>query len=90
MTTEHEMNEEYGPKSRPEPFSKPRTIPTKWDVSAFPSQITASQDNHLEQPSEEKHPDEDDDAEQAEPEWKPDPFPEPRTIPGKWDTSNLK
>lgn len=90
MTTEYEMNEEYGPKSRPEPFSKPRTIPSKWDVSAFPSQITASQDNHLEQPSEDKHPVEDDDAEQAEPEWKPDPFPEPRTIPGKWDTSNLK
>ena len=90
MTTENEMNEEYGPKSRPEPFSKPRTIPTKWDVSAFPSQITAPKDKNLEQSSEEKPPDESDDAEQEVSDWKTDPFPEPRTIPGKWDTSNLK
>ena len=89
MTTEHENNEEYGPKSRPESFSKPRTIPSKWDVSAFRSQITTTQDNNLEQPSEENHPVESDDAEQAATDWKPDPFPEPRTIPGKWDTSSL-
>lgn len=89
MTTEYEKNEEYDPESRPEKFSKPRTIPSKWDVSAFQSQITASQNENLEQQSEEKQPVETADAEQDAPDWKPDPFPEPRTIPGKWDTSSL-
>jgi hypothetical protein len=89
MTTENEMYEEYDPKSRPESFSKPRTIPSKWDVSAFSSQLTDSQDSSLEQQSEAQNTDETTDDEQVEHDWNPDPFPEPRTIPGKWDTSNL-
>ncbi|MFC1923467.1 hypothetical protein ACFLY4_09295 [Chloroflexota bacterium] len=86
MTIKSEMNEKYDPKSQPESFSKPRTIPSKWDVSAFQSQITASQTNELEQQSEVPDPVE---TEQPDPEWEPDPFPKPRTIPGNWDTSSL-
>jgi hypothetical protein len=89
MTTEYEKNEEYDPKSLPDPFSKPRTIPSKWDVSAFQSQITTSQNDELEQQSEEPDPVETAGDEQPTAEWEPDPFPEPRTIPGKWDTSSL-
>lgn len=90
MTTDYEMNQEQDPKSKPESFSKPRTIPSKWDVSAFLSQITTSQKDNLEQQTEVQQPIETAGTEQAAPDLKPDPFPEPRTIPGNWDISSLK
>lgn len=81
---------EKDPKSQPDSFSKPRTIPSNWDVSAFSLQVNSSHDHGFEEPLESELPEESAAADETAQDWSPEPFPKPRTIPGNWDTSNLK
>ena len=71
-------------------FYEPRTIPKKWDVSAFVSRGTTAGKEDAEQPAESLEQPETDNSEEDNANWKPDPFPQPRTVPGKWDVSDLK
>lgn len=86
-------NEEYSresKESRNDSFYEPRTIPRKWDVSAFVSRTTSARkgtDEQLTDPIEQPEPGSTVD-EGAN--WNPNPFPQPRTIPGKWDVSDMK
>jgi len=48
---------ELDPKPSSEPFMEPRTIPKKWDVSAFNTQETSSRDKSAEGSSEPTAPD---------------------------------
>jgi hypothetical protein len=90
MNTEFDKDVKYDPKPQPDSFKKPRTIPSNWDVSAFSTQIPETQKNGIEQQSDGQQVDEPEEGQQSSEEWNPEPFPEPRTIPGKWDTSNLE
>ena len=71
-------------------FYEPRTIPKKWDVSAFVSHGKPTREGTEEvasEPADLTQPDfEVDDSPQSSPE----PFPQPRTIPGNWDVSGMK
>jgi hypothetical protein len=74
------------------PFSQPRTFPGKWDLSAYQTTDPRSKDGHRsENPG---SLDERDSASAASPaedgsDWLPEPFPEPRTFPSRWDMSEL-
>ena len=91
------MNPEYE-DGRVEPketstgsFFEPRTIPKKWDVSAFVSRGTTDDaKGKAEQPAESIEQPEADSPEDESTNWNPDPFPQPRTIPGNWDVSDMK
>ena len=71
-------------------FFEPRTIPEKWDVSAFDSHAKPAQNStepQSEESVEQPQPDSDKDETNT---WNPEPFPQPRTIPGNWDVSDMK
>ena len=69
---------------------KPRTIPKKWDVSAFVSHSTSAGKEKAEQPAEPINQPESELPDEESATRNPDPFPQPRTVPGKWDVSELK
>jgi hypothetical protein len=71
-------------------FYEPRTIPKKWDVSAFVSRTTSASNGTDEQPTESIEQPGAECTEDEGANWNPDPFPQPRTIPGKWDVSEMK
>ena len=88
MTTETEMSENPARAWQPEKFAKLRTFPEKWEFSAFDSPAAQSSDSgspHLS----EGEPFGRDVGEGDPDDWNPDPFPEPRTFPSKWDLSSL-
>jgi hypothetical protein len=90
MNPEIEGHPQDSQEKGSESFFEPRTIPKKWDVSAFVSRANTDSKGAEEAPAE---PVEQPDPETTEDEgtsWKPDPFPQPRTIPGKWDVSDMK
>ena len=89
MSTELEKSGEQSHKSQSESFFEPRTIPKKWDVSAFESHTTPSQNGNTDQPIESADPVEANTVEDSGSDAPLDPFPQPRTIPGKWDVSDL-
>jgi len=89
MTTESEKNGEGFHKSQSESFLEPRTIPKNWDVSAFVSHSTPSRKGNTDQPAESTNPVETNTVEDSGSDAVFDPFPQPRTIPGKWDVSDL-
>jgi hypothetical protein len=71
-------------------FYEPRTIPKKWDVSAFVSRGTSASKDAAEQPAEPINQPESEKEGEQEANWNPNPFPQPRTIPGNWDVSGMK
>jgi hypothetical protein len=89
MTTNFEIDGEQSPKPSSDPFMEPRTIPKNWDVSAFETQETSSRDSSADQPSEPKTPEDTGTHEGEGTEATFDPFPQPRTVPGNWDVSDL-
>ena len=89
MTREIEFDGEKIPQPSSDSFVEPRTIPKKWDVSAFKSPETASGDDSAGQTSEPDTHDSTDTYEGDGTEATFDPFPQPRTVPGNWDVSDL-
>jgi hypothetical protein len=88
MTTKSEMSQPPDRAWQPEKFSEPRTFPEKWDFSAFDSPVIPSRDGHHQLP--EGQPGSPEVAEEDSlAGWQPDPFPEPRTFPSKWDLSGM-
>jgi hypothetical protein len=71
-------------------FYEPRTIPKKWDVSAFVSRGISASKGAAEQPIEPINPPESENEDDQQSNWNPNPFPQPRTIPGNWDVSGMK
>lgn len=75
-----------------EPSLQPKTYPGKWDLSAFQIPDPRSVNGHLdenpgslvERDSVTAAPHQEDDSN-----WQPEPFPEPRTFPSRWDMSEL-
>jgi hypothetical protein len=98
MTTETELSENPARAWQPEKFAKLRTFPEKWEFSAFSSPAASqSSDRQPAAPSSDSgspHLSEEEpfgrDMGEGDPDdWNPDPFPEPRTFPSKWDLSSL-
>jgi hypothetical protein len=71
-------------------FDEPRTIPKKWDVSAFVSRETSARKGAEDQPAEPNNPQNSGIEDDQQSDWRPNPFPQPRTIPGNWDVSGMK
>ena len=84
-----EFDDERDPKTPSEPFKEPRTIPKNWDVSAFESQETSSREESAGQAEESDISPNTDNYEDEGAEAAFDPFPQPRTVPGNWDVSDL-
>jgi hypothetical protein len=89
MTKKMDMEGKFDPKTSSESFKEPRTIPKNWDVSTFDSQVTSSTTisgnsaGELETPAATGS----NDSEGTNTAF--DPFPQPRTVPGNWDVSDL-
>ncbi|HUV28261.1 MAG TPA: hypothetical protein VMW34_12945 [Anaerolineales bacterium] len=90
MSPEIENHQDLSQKAGADSFYEPRTIPKKWDVSAFVSRGTPAVQGNTGQPTEPVDQSESKGLEDDTANWNPDPFPQPRTIPGKWDVSDLK
>jgi hypothetical protein len=90
MNPENLEHSQESQESRNGSFYEPRTIPKKWDVSAFVSRTTSALKGTDEQPTEPIEKLESGSTEDVGANWNPDPFPQPRTIPGKWDVSDMK
>ena len=71
-------------------FNDPRTIPEKWDVSAFVSSKNPNPNGATDSPAEPADEVIKDNQDSSTTSWCPESFPQPRTIPGKWDISGLK
>ena len=94
MTTETELSENPARAWQPEKFANLRTVPEKWELSAFDSPAAARQRPAPSSDSGSPHLSEEEpfgrDMGEGDPDdWNPDPFPEPRTFPSKWDLSGL-
>jgi hypothetical protein len=89
MTRRSEIEGAQDPQQKSESFMEPRTIPKNWDVSAFESPETTSRDDSHEQPQESDAAEGTGSAEGDETKATFDPFPQPRTIPGNWEVSDL-
>jgi len=89
MTTEFDKSEERASQPNSASFMEPRTIPKKWDVSAFKTHSTPARDENIDQPVEPSDPVETNTLEDDGSDALFDPFPQPRTVPGNWDVSNL-
>ena len=89
------MTEHYGndgsrdPQASSDSFMEPRTIPKNWDVSAFESTDPATSGGSPEQPEETTSAENDKPNEGEGTSATFDPFPQPRTVPGQWDVSDL-
>ncbi len=70
-------------------FLEPRTIPKKWDVSAFDSHPKPSKNGNSDELAEALDLQETHHSEDSGTGAVLEPFPQPRTVPGKWDVSNL-
>ena len=90
MNPEIDPNEEQSQNAAADSFYEPRTIPKNWDVSAIPSRGTPARKGITGHTTEAREPQEIEDLEDSTSITTPDPFPQPRTIPGKWDVSGLK
>ena len=89
MTSKFDMSADHDPNPTPDSFTEPRTIPEQWDVSAFITPSTPVQNGSTDQPAESTHLASNNPVGDGETDSTFDPFPEPRTIPGNWDVSDL-
>ena len=89
MTRKSEMDGAQVPQQESESFMEPRTIPKNWDVSAFESPETPARDGSVDQPSQPEAPESAGSSEGDETKANFDPFPQPRTVPGNWEVSDL-
>ena len=89
MTTKSEMDGKQPPQPSSKSFMEPRTIPKNWDVSAFESQETSSREESAGQAEESDISPNTDNYEDEGAEAAFDPFPQPRTVPGNWDVSDV-
>lgn len=86
MSAEVNPQKAQPPAWRPASFAPLRTYPQKWDLSNFETHNVPAKNG----PSPQTNP-----ADEADPsttggaDWKPEPFPEPRTYPSNWDLSSL-
>lgn len=71
-------------------FNEPRTIPEKWDVSAFIPSKNPNPNGAADSPADTADQVINDNQESSSNSRYRESFPEPRTIPGKWDISGLK
>ena len=90
MKPEKEERREESHETSTGSFYEPRTIPKKWDVSAFVSHATTAGKGNAEQPAEQLNQPESELPDEESATRNPEPFPQPRTVPGKWDVSELK
>ncbi len=90
MNPENEERQEEPQETSTGSFYEPRTIPKKWDVSAFVSHSTKAGKEDAEPAEESIEQSESNEPEEDNSSCSPEPFPQPRTVPGKWDVSNLK
>lgn len=72
---------------RPDSFTQPRTYPEKWDLSNLETPVLPPKNGGSPQAG----PADDFDTSTADDgaDWKPEPFPQPRTYPSHWDLSEL-
>ena len=89
MMSKFDMSADHDPKSTPDSFTEPRTIPKQWDVSAFKTPSTPVQRGSTDQPAESTHLASSQPQGDGGTDTTFEPFPEPRTIPGNWDVSDL-
>lgn len=89
MTREIKFEGGQDPQPSSESFMEPRTIPKKWDVSAFKLPETSSGSGSAGQSDESDTSESADTYEGDGMETTLDPFPQPRTVPGNWDVSDL-
>ena len=89
MSKVFDLDGEGAPQSSSDSFLEPRTIPKNWDVSAFESQETPSREDSADQVEESDSSPKTDNYEGEGTDTAFDPFPQPRTIPGQWDVSDL-
>jgi hypothetical protein len=89
MSKAFDFDGEGAPQPSSDSFMEPRTIPKNWDVSAFESQETSSRDDSAGQREESETSPKTDNYEGEGPAAAFDPFPQPRTVPGQWDVSDL-
>jgi hypothetical protein len=89
MTKVNDLDGKQAPQLSTDSFLEPRTIPKNWDVSAFESQGTSSRDESAGQAEESDISPNTDNYEDEGAEAAFDPFPQPRTVPGQWDVSDL-
>ena len=90
MNPEYEDGREEPKETSTGSFFEPRTIPKKWNVSAFVSRGTSAGKEDAEPAEESVEQPESEETEEEISSGSPEPFPQPRTVPGKWDVSNLK
>jgi hypothetical protein len=90
MNPEFEEKHEETQETRPNSFGDPRTVPEKWDVSAFVPRRTSSTNDYQAEAPDSVEQSETESSEDQGTHRNPDPFPQPRTVPGKWDVSNLR
>ena len=90
MNPENEERQEVPQETSTGSFYEPRTIPKKWDVSAFVSHSTKAGKGNAEQPAEPMNQPESELPDEDIATRNPEPFPQPRPVPGKWDVSDLK
>lgn len=87
--TKNDMDGAQPPQSSSESFLEPRTIPKNWDVSAFESPGTSPSDGSDNPPGEPEPSANAGTYDSDDSEANFDKFPQPRTVPGKWDVSDL-
>jgi hypothetical protein len=88
MTRNSEMDGTQAPQQKSESFMEPRTIPKNWDVSAFETPEFSPTDGSFES-GEPTLSEEGGSSDGDETKANFDPFPQPRTVPGNWEVSDL-
>ena len=89
MNTNFDLDEQGTPQKSSESFMEPRTIPKNWDVSAFETPGNSSKGGSANPVGEPETTADTRSSEGDDLGATFDPFPQPRTIPGHWDVSDL-
>jgi hypothetical protein len=89
MTKTSDMDGAQIPQQETESFMEPRTIPKHWDVSAFETQDASSRDEAIIHAGESKTPADNDPSQSDGTSATFESFPQPKTVPGNWDVSDL-
>lgn len=89
MTKKMDMEGQFDPQISSESFMEPRTIPKNWDVSTFDLPVTSSTASSGNSAGEQETKAAAGSYDSDGTNTAFDPFPQPRTVPGNWDVSNL-
>lgn len=89
MTKTSDMDGAQVPQQDNESFMEPRTIPKHWDVSAFESPDASSRDEATIHTGESKTPADNSPSQSDGTSATFESFPQPKTVPGHWDVSDL-